>query len=52
MYVAIQSFKTTNGITYRMGDIIETDEYDVLSLKDKAKFKKKEERKKVSEYDA
>jgi hypothetical protein len=44
MYVATQSFKATNGTTYRMGDIIEDDAYAKLSEKDKAKCKLKKEK--------
>jgi hypothetical protein len=46
MYIATQSFKAINGVTYRMGDIIEDEIYANLSDKDKAKCKLK---KKVTE---
>lgn len=41
MYVASQSFKASNGTTYRMGDIIDTATFDSFSNKDKAKCKYK-----------
>lgn len=43
MYVAIQSFKASNGVTYRMGDIIDDKTYANLSAKDKAKCKLRKE---------
>jgi len=44
MYVAIQSFKATNGILYRMGDIIDSVTFDSLSSKEKAKCRMKREK--------
>lgn len=49
MYVAMQSFKASNGVTYRMGDIIEDEIYAKLSEKDKSKCKKKVAEEKKSE---
>lgn len=43
MYIARQSFTTTNGKTYRMGDVLTQAEYDSLSSKEKNKVTKKDE---------
>lgn len=41
MYVAAQSFKSSKGIVYRMGDIIETSIFDSFTSQEKAKCRKK-----------
>jgi len=41
MYVAKQSFKASNGKSYRMGDILTDSEYNDLNVSDKSKVKKK-----------
>lgn len=43
MYIAQQTFTTTNGKTYRMGDVLSQSEYDALTTKEKSKVKQKEE---------
>jgi len=43
MYVAAQSFKSSNGIIYRMGDIIDTSTFDSFTSQEKAKCRKKKD---------